>query len=242
MTARREIVDNPASEFFAVAVERFLRSADPAGLYRAGDRQTAVTRFEAHLRDSLLYLAFSTEAYINAYLAVADPDELNVPNRTVDKYAAVVSAETRGWRFDRGAGSLQRLAQLMSRRNRIVHPRPEVIEVDTDRFGDVITRYDPVEIGESIVALARIIDALNENLEALDLVHPHMEAHDLGDEIDIGGMEEELLEWFTGDLAADVLDEERAIMALGRSLRAQLPAQDQSWTPPAGLVRLVQHT
>jgi hypothetical protein len=222
----RHIVENPAAEYFEEAVDSFVRGIHSPGIV-GGRSLTPLEQLDRQLRLSTLFGAFSAEAYVNAFLALAlDPQTALELDRepTPHKYLLGSERTVGSKRLDSGTAPLQVVSELFKKRNKIVHPRPARVEV-----GEGGHATDPIFVARSLVAVAKCVVVLRDCLDETDFMGPLEAMSDLGDEIDvdIATIEAERAYFFTGGLihvVAGALDE---LEAIGSALREDPSATSQ---------------
>jgi hypothetical protein len=215
----RYTVENPAAEYFQAAVGYFLRVGRPEMLSVVGGRSlTPLDRLDRHLRLSTFFCAFSAEAYVNAFLALAlDPQTVQELDRepTPRKYVLGIERALGSRPLDPDAAPLQAVIELFKKRDKIVHLRPVRV-----RIGDTGLTSDPIFGARSLVAVADCVLALRDCLEETDFMGPLETMWDLGDEIDVDltTIEAERAYFFTGGLIHVVAEAREELEAIGSAL------------------------
>ena len=217
--ASREVLHNPAAEYYEEAVSAFLALFDSeyGVTTRPVDRIQEVNRA---LRICILFAALAAEAYVNGFMAlVLTADALAELDRepSARKYVLAPEHATGEAQLDLSRAPLQVLTELFKRRDRIVHARPERIK--TIAYGVMI---EPTECARSLVAVGECVISLSDSLEDAGFMGPVERMWDLGDEIDPdeGQIEAERTYYFTGGLPHVIVEHEVELVALAAGLEA----------------------
>lgn len=207
--------ENLASEYFQIALQALLDCGEPG----------EAIKFNANLRHAILYGAFAAEAYVNAYIDLACPDQARSMDRvsTLERLLLATRLTTGRNVFNRGGEPFQGLSKLFSRRNELVHHKPGFVKREFKMVRGLKPFDSPIEVTRFILAVAEATSILDECLDEIGIESDMAIAWDLGDEIDV--TQRELDAWFVGEPVLIALEETKYLKRLAEFLDAGPPAQ-----------------
>lgn len=177
---------------------------------------------------AVLHGAFAAEAFVNAFIGLACPQELASIDRkpTAEKFGLAAKLATGTDPFDHGRYPFQGVVDIGKRRNELVHHRPGYVERVVEAGSGLLRlRDDPIKVTGMVLAVADATTLLDDCLDEAGVISPFEEMYDLGDEIDIHleEVQRDIEVWFVGEPVSIAIEERTYLEDLAAKLKADIP-------------------